>query len=92
MLRPEEANKSYASFILDNEPEQASENNKETVDKYNLIVRTRADSYPRFSDERYAAADKCGSHIITTDYPPRTVRPDDHTYTFGGYTVKMRGN
>ena len=92
MLRPEEADKSYASFILDNEPEQASENNKETVDKYNLIVRTRADSYPRFSDERYAAADKCGSHIITTDYPPRTVRPDDHTYTFGGYTVKMRGN
>lgn len=92
MLRPEEADKSYASFILDNEPEQASENNKETVDKYNLIVRTRADSYPRFSDERYAAADKCGSHIITTDYPPRTVRLDEHTYTFGGYTVKMRGN
>ncbi len=92
MLRPDNIDKPYASFILDNEPEQASENNKKTVDKYNLIVRTRADSYPRFSDERYAAADKCGSHIITTDYPPRTVRPDDHTYTFGGCTVKMRGN
>ena len=92
MLRPDNIDKPYASFIIDNAPEQAAENNKETVDKYNLIVRTRADSYPRFSDERYAAADKCGSHIITTDYPPRTVRPDDHTYTFGGYTVKMRGN
>ena len=90
MLRPDSIDRDCASFILDNEPAEAAENNKETVDKYNLIVRTRADSFPKFNDERYAAADKCGSHIITTDYPPRTVRQHEHTYTFDGYTVKMR--
>lgn len=92
MLRPEDAERDCASFILDNEPEKAAVNNKVNADELRLIIRTRADDYPDFSDERYADANKCGSHIITTDYPPRTVRPDDHTYTFGGYTVKMRGN
>ena len=90
MLRPEDAERDCASFILDNEPEKAAVNNRINADELRIIIRTRADDYPDFSDERYADADKCGSHIITTDYPPRTVRPDDHTYTFGGYTVKMR--
>lgn len=90
MLRPEDAERDCASFILDNEPEEATENNKINADDYKLIIRTRADDYPEFSDERYATANKCGSNIITTDFPPRTVRPDDHTYTFDGYTVKMR--
>ncbi|MBE6775106.1 MAG: hypothetical protein E7543_02835 [Ruminococcaceae bacterium] len=89
VLRFEDIDKSYASFILDNEPESAAEHNKKTVGEKNLMVRSRADNYPDFSDERYASADGCGSHIITTDYPPRTVRPQEHTYTFGGYTVKM---
>ena len=53
------------------------------------MVRTRADSYPKFSDERYAFTDNCGSHIITTDYPPRSVRPEDHTYDFDGYMIKL---
>ena len=53
------------------------------------MVRTRADDYPDFSDERYEFANACGSQIITTDYPPRTVRDDDHTYSFDGYTVKL---
>lgn len=89
MLRFEDIDKSYASFILDNEPETATENNKKTVDEQNLMVRSRADNYPDFSDEKYAFADNCGSHIITTDYPPRSVRAREHTYTFGGYTVKL---
>lgn len=85
----EDIERDCASFILDNEPKYAKENNKKTVDEKNLMVRTRADSYPNFSDERYAFANECGSHIITTDYPPRTVRESDHTYTFDGYTVKL---
>ncbi|MBQ6600347.1 MAG: hypothetical protein IIX36_01760, partial [Clostridia bacterium] len=89
MLRFEDIDKPYASFILDNEPENAMENNKKTVDEKNLMVRTRADNYPSFSDDGYLNAKKCGSHIITTDYPPRTVRPDEHTFTFDGYTVKL---
>ncbi len=89
MLRFDSINETYASFILDNEPDQASVNNAKTIGECNLIVRTRADSHPKFSDERYASADVCGSQIITTDYPPRSVRTDEHTYTFDGYTVKL---
>ncbi len=89
MLRFGDIDKTYASFILDNDPVSAAENNKKTVDENNLMVRTRADDYPDFSDERYNFADNCGSHIITTDYPPRSVREDDHSYTFGGYTIKL---
>lgn len=89
MLRFEDIDKSYASFILGNEPETATENNKKTVDEQNLMVRSRADNYPDFSDEKYAFSDNCGSHIITTDYPPRSMRAGEHTYTFGGYTVKL---
>lgn len=89
MLRAGLENEAYASFILDNEPENAKLNNKVSIDEWKLIVRTRADSHPRFSDERYANADICGSQIITTDYPPRSVRTEEHTYTFDGYTVKL---
>lgn len=89
VLRFRDVERDCASFILDNEPEEAMDNNKKTVGEKNLMVRTRADSYPKFSDERYDFADNCGSHIITTDYPPRTVRQTDHTYTFDGYTVKL---
>lgn len=89
VLRFDDIDKSYASFILDNEPDQATKNNKKTVDEKNLMVRTRADNYPDFSDDRYSLADSCGSHIITTDYPPRSVRAQEHTYDFDGYTVKL---
>ena len=89
MLRFEDIDKPYASFILDNEPETATENNKITVTQKKLMVRTRADNYPDFNEEKYNCTDNCGSHIITTDYPPRSVRPEDHTYDFDGYTVKL---
>ena len=89
MLRFEDIDKAYASFILENEPETAVKNNKKTVGEKNLMVRTRADNYPTFSDERYSYTDNCGSHIITTDYPPRYVRMQDHVYDFDGYMIKL---
>lgn len=89
MLRFGDIDKSYASFILDNDPASATENNKKTVDENNLMVRTRADDYPDFSSERYSSAKNCGSHIITTDYPPRSVREEEHSYTFDGDMMKM---
>lgn len=89
MLRFEDIEKSYASFILDNEPENAAENNRITVDEKKLMVRSRADNYPHFTEEKYSYADSCGSHIITTDYPPRIVRSAEHVYDFDGYTVKL---
>lgn len=89
MLRFEDINKSYTSFILENEPDIATKNNPTSIGMYNVIVRSRADAYPNFSEERYGEADVCGSHIITTDYPPRTVRKDAHTYSFNGYTIEL---
>lgn len=89
VLQFNDADKSYASFIIENNPEAAVENNRIIIDEKNLMVRTRADDYPDFSDERYAYANECGSHIITTDYPPRSVRKNDHTYLFDGYTIKL---
>lgn len=89
MLRFADADRDCASFILDNEPETAKENNKKTVGEKKLMVRTRADNYPDFSEEKYAFTDNCGSHIITTDYPHRSVRPQEHVYDFDGYMLKL---
>ncbi len=89
MLDITDIDKSYASFILANKPKSAAANKNKTIDEKNLMVRTRADSYPSFSDERYKYTEVCGSHIITTDYPPRTVRENEHTYTLGGYMMKL---
>ena len=81
--------KPYASFILANRPQSAAKNKGKTIDEKNLMVRTRADSYPTFSDERYKYADECGSQIITTDYPHRSVRENEHIYDFNGYMIKL---
>ena len=78
----------YACFIIDNNPKKTVAR-KEVFESGNYMVRTRADSYPKMSDERYALAEQCGSQIITTDYCPRSVRNDQPTYSFGGYTVKL---
>ncbi len=78
----------YASIIIDNDPKKTVLRNEE-LQNDNFIVRTRADSYPKSSDKRYALTEQVRSQIITTDYCPRTVRNSQHTYSFGGYTVKL---
>ena len=78
----------YASIIIDNNPKKTV-TRRETFEEGKFIVRTRADSYPKFSDKRYALTEKCGSQIITSDYVPRSVRVNQHTYSFNGYTVKL---
>ena len=80
----------YASFILDNNPNSVTEHPEEAA--LRLMVRTRADDYPDFSGERYADADRCGAQIVTTDFPPRDSRAEEHTYSFDGYTVRLSGN
>ncbi len=89
MLRFSDINESYASFIIDNNPADAINHESQTLNEQNLIVRTRADSFPNYSDDRYAKADKCQSQIITTDYPFRKGESDSHVYSFDGYTVKL---
>lgn len=90
MLRFDSIDKPYTSFILENDPAAAVKNNKITVDEKKIMVRTRADDYPHFSEERYLMAESCGSHIISTDYPPRSVREKDHVFTLDGYTIRLK--
>lgn len=89
-LRYDGIREDYASFILDNNPSGAAGHRAEAYDDLRLMVRTRADDYPDFDEARYAAADRCGAQIITTDFPPRDVRPNEHVYSFDGFTVRLR--
>lgn len=91
MLRYDDRNESYASFIIDNEPSDALKHKEESIDKCNLIVRTRADSYISYSDEKYKNAVNSGAQIISTDHPVRSYETNEHTFTFdSGYTVEIR--
>lgn len=81
-------NRDYACIILDNEPDKTVER-KDEFQEGNFLIRTRADHYPKSSDERYEFTKQCGANIITTDFGPRTVRKDQHTYSFDGFTVKL---
>lgn len=89
MLRFEHIDLPYTSFILENDPAAAVKNNKISVEEKKVIVRTRADDYSSFSDEKYKLAEACGSNIVSTDFPPRHIRPEDHTFTLGGYTIRL---
>ncbi len=89
VLRYNDRNESYTSFILDNEPDAALRHQQENINENNLIVRTRADSFPNFSDERYELIAQCSSQIISSDYVPKTGETPYHTFSFEGYTVKL---
>lgn len=89
VLRYNDRNESYTSFILDNEPDAALKHQKENINKCNLIVRTRADSFPDFSEERYAMINQCSSQIISSDYVVKAGETPYHTFSFDGYTVKL---
>ena len=81
-------NRHYAGIIIENNPKKALER-QDVFESGNFMVRTRADSYPKFSDTRYERTERCTSQIITSDYVPRSVRLNKHVYSFNGYTVKL---
>lgn len=90
MLRFDDRNKEYASFIIDNEPGTALSHEAESIEKCNLIVRTRADSFPNADEKRYEKTNNCLSQIISTDYPVRKNESRYPVYSFDGYTVKLQ--
>ena len=90
MLRFDDIDKSYASFIIDNEPDAALKHEKETIDRCNLIVRTRVDFFPFHPESRYELANSCSSQIMSTDYPVRKDESKSPVYSFDGYTVKLQ--
>lgn len=76
------ADTSYTGFIITNDAFAANETNKSMVADKKLIVRTRVDTHPSFSEERKAAAMSSCSQIMSSDFPIRTVKPDGYYVAF----------
>ena len=92
MLRYDDRNETYTSFILENDAFRANDRKAENIDESNLIVRTRADVYPEYSDERYKVIEDCGSQIITTDFPEKINGNEENVYSFNGKKIKLIKN
>ena len=91
MLRYDDRNENYTSFILENDPWNADSRKAESIDECKLIIRTRADKYPNYSTERYEVTENCGSQIITTDFPQKEGN-EGHSYSFHGKKIKLLEN
>lgn len=89
MLRYDDRNKSYTSFILDNKVNSSLEHEGESIDKCKLIVRTRADSFMNYSEKDYELISHSKAQIISSDYVVRSTQSQYHTFSFDGYTVKL---
>lgn len=70
MLRYNERDKSYASFLLVNKPKDALKN-KDEIKAKRLAIRTRVDSYGSFTEEKTQTALASGAMILSTDYPKK---------------------
>lgn len=81
-----EASKSYASFVIVNDPNTAAVLDEDLVRNKKLIVRTRVDAHPTYSKARRETAMNTHSQILSTDFPIRT-NPIE-----GAYTVSIGEN
>ncbi len=91
MLRYNDRDLPYASFLIMNEPSQVFESKNEVIDTQKLIVRTMVDSYTSVSQEKLEASMQSGAQILSTDYPARTDSlPESYKVEFGnGKTVRI---
>ena len=86
MLRYDDKDLPYASFLLINAPEQALKTSGEITEEYNLIVRTQVDTFTSVSQEKRENAILSGAQILSTDYPVRSDLTD------GDYRVSFENN
>ena len=92
MLRENDAEKDYASFIISNNPTKFLRTQDYIVGEKNLIVRTRADSFANISEKKAEDALDCKAHIVSTDYPTRTdSTAESYVFSFNGKTVRKIG-
>lgn len=90
MLRYDDIDKTYASFIIMNEPDDAKKHCEEVIGDRKLIVRTRADTFDDIDEATVAQAIASGAQIVSTDYPPKSDMTGVETVTsFDGYTIKL---
>lgn len=90
MLRLSDIDKPYASFILINMPEDVLKNSEKLFKEENFIVRTRTDDFGTFSKQWDELAMRCGSQILSTDYPVKTdMTGAERVVTFDGASVSF---
>lgn len=69
MLRKNDVERDCASFLIINEPEEASSLSGEIIENGKFIVRTMADSFGAINKENSDLALKSSAQIVSTDYP-----------------------
>lgn len=90
MLRYADRDKSYASFLIVNDPEDIEKYGNELIYEKNLIVRTRVDSFGSYNEEDRQITLGSGAQILSTDYPPKADMTDvDYYVDFEPGTAKV---
>ncbi len=83
MLRPNDAERDCASFLIINDPKEVIKCKVDILDSKKLIARTRSDEFNKISEERRETAIYSGAQLISTDYPPRDdLASDAYAVTF----------
>ncbi len=72
MLRENDAELDYASFLLINDPKKAFGSSGEIIEDDKFVVRTRADSFTSVSEKKRDFALESGAQIVSTDYPVKS--------------------
>ncbi len=84
MLRYDDKDLSYSSFLLINKPAEALEYSDEIIRDKKFIVRTQVDTYTSVSEEKRENALLSGAQILSTDYPVRSdLSKGDYCVSFG---------
>ncbi len=84
MLRYDDRDLPYASFLLINDPAEALKTGGEIIDEYKLIVRTMVDKITKISPENVEYVLEGKVQIVSTDYPVRSdLTAEDYRFSFG---------
>lgn len=90
MLRYKDRDKSYASVLIVNKPDDIEKYSEELIYEKNLIVRTRVDTYGSYNDDDRRKTLESGAQILSTDYPKKADMTDiDYYVDFGGGAAKI---
>lgn len=90
MLRYKDRDKSYASVLIVNKPNDIEKHSTELIYEKNLIVRTRVDSYGSYNEEDRRKTLESGAQILSTDYPKKADMTNvDYYVSFGDGSAKI---
>lgn len=90
MLRYRDRDKSYASVLIVNNPDDIEKHSAELIYEKNLIVRTRVDTYGSYSEDDRRKTLESGAQILSTDYPKKADMADvDYYVAFGNGCAKI---